>query len=118
MGVSVHRQVNDGRHGPKVDLNIGVDVLLVDLTADKALAAEANFDTCLLELMDDLDIRVVATVALVGCRIGHDDVEAPLPTGCSVYRHTNVSNRSYGAEELDQIFVRDVNPQLPGKNFS
>ncbi len=42
MSVAVHHQVDNGRHGPQVDLDVGIDVLLVDLTTDEALTAEAN----------------------------------------------------------------------------
>ena len=51
-----HLQVDDGCHCPQVDLDVGVDVLYVDLAADEALTAESDIDAGLFELADDLDV--------------------------------------------------------------
>jgi hypothetical protein len=67
--------------------------------------------------------KVLAVQGLYGLggiflRLELNKGETPLATGCSVKRHVDIGNWPYGAEELDQIFARDVKTQISGKNFS
>src|SRR5215831_14091665 len=51
-------QVDERRHRPEIDLNVGVHLLRIDLPADEPLPAGADVDAGLFQRMDDRDVRV------------------------------------------------------------
>src|SRR5215831_15683329 len=81
--VALQLQVDERRHGPEIDLDVGVDLLRIDFAANQSLAADADVDAGLLERVDQGDVGIVPVVPLRVGLVAHHDVDI----GRSLVKH-------------------------------
>src|SRR5262249_55696373 len=62
--ISLQLQIDERRHRPQIDRDVGVDLLRIDLPGEEPLPADPDVDAGLLQRVDDRDVGVVAVVAL------------------------------------------------------